>query len=194
MVGVPCLVYVSGLVGAAAAAGQLPPGHPVPHPHRRVGGVAGLDVDPHRRPMAPGLKALRSYSTKHGTEAVPAETIHRCYPLGRWVTARRARGCSPPTRTAPGRRTRTPTTSRHRRHRGQLHPRGVGHEPAQGIPPRRPLPQPRRRLEAIDGWEWNPHDAAWRRMFTHLEQAAHHHGSVAHITQTTVIDGANIGH
>ncbi len=49
-------------------------------------------------------------------------------------------------------------------------------------------------LETIDGWEWNPHDAAWYRMFTHLEQAAHHHGTVAHITQTTVIDGANIGH
>jgi len=49
-------------------------------------------------------------------------------------------------------------------------------------------------LEAIDGWEWNPHDAAWHRMFTHLQQAAHHHGSVAHITQTTVIDGVNIGH
>jgi hypothetical protein len=49
-------------------------------------------------------------------------------------------------------------------------------------------------LEAIDGWEWNPYDAAWWRMFTHLEQAAHHHGSVAHITQTTVIDGVNIGH
>jgi len=49
-------------------------------------------------------------------------------------------------------------------------------------------------LEAIPGWEWNPHDAAWHRMFAHLKQAAHHHGTVAHITQTTVIDGANIGH
>jgi len=49
-------------------------------------------------------------------------------------------------------------------------------------------------LEAIDGWEWKPHDAAWHRMFQHLEQAAHHHGSVAHITQTAVIDGANIGY
>ncbi len=49
-------------------------------------------------------------------------------------------------------------------------------------------------LETITGWEWNPHDAAWHRMFTHLAQAAHHHGSVTHITQTTVIDGMNVGH
>jgi len=49
-------------------------------------------------------------------------------------------------------------------------------------------------LQAIPGWEWNPYDAAWWRMFTHLEQAAHHHGTVAHITQTAVIDGVNIGH
>jgi len=49
-------------------------------------------------------------------------------------------------------------------------------------------------LEAITGWEWNPYDTAWRRMFTHLQQAAHHHGSVAHITQTAVIDGVNVGH
>jgi len=47
-------------------------------------------------------------------------------------------------------------------------------------------------LEEITGWEWNPHDAAWHRMFTHLQRAAHHHGSVAHISQTAVIDGANI--
>jgi len=44
-------------------------------------------------------------------------------------------------------------------------------------------------LEAIDGWEWNPYDAAWHRMFQHLERAAHHHGSVAHITQSAVIEG-----
>ncbi len=49
-------------------------------------------------------------------------------------------------------------------------------------------------LEAIRGWEWNPHNAAWHRMFTHLERAADHHGTVAHITQTAVIDGVNIGH
>jgi len=49
-------------------------------------------------------------------------------------------------------------------------------------------------LEAITGWEWNPYDAAWRRMFQHVEQAVHHHGSVAHITQTAVIDGVNVGH
>jgi len=49
-------------------------------------------------------------------------------------------------------------------------------------------------LQAIPGWEWNPYDAAWWRMFTHLEQAAHHQGSVAHITQTAVIDGVNVGH
>jgi len=40
--------------------------------------------------MAPGLKALRTYVTKHGTAAVPADAIHRRYPLGRWVAARRA--------------------------------------------------------------------------------------------------------
>jgi len=49
-------------------------------------------------------------------------------------------------------------------------------------------------LEAITGWEWNPHDAAWHRMLTHLDQAAHHHETVAHISQTAVIGGANIGH
>jgi len=38
----------------------------------------------------PGLKALRFYIAKHGTAAVPADTIHRRYPLGRWVAARRA--------------------------------------------------------------------------------------------------------
>ena len=46
----------------------------------------------------PGLKALR-YTTTHGTAAVPADTLHRRYPLGRWVTARRAqyqRGTLPP--------------------------------------------------------------------------------------------------
>jgi len=31
-------------------------------------------------------------------------------------------------------------------------------------------------------------------MFTHLERAADHHGSVAHISQTAVIDGVNLGH
>ncbi len=95
-----------------------------------------------------GLKALRTYITKHGTAAVPADTIHRRYPLGRWVAARRAQyqrgtlspeqittlqdlpgwvwtskhpggnrvcGCSPPTPTGPGRRTRAPSTSRQRR-------------------------------------------------------------------------------
>jgi hypothetical protein len=31
-------------------------------------------------------------------------------------------------------------------------------------------------------------------MFQHLENAAHHRGTVAHITQTAVIDGVNIGH
>jgi len=93
----------------------------------------------------PGLNALRSYITKYGTAAVPADTLHRRYPLGRWVTARRAQyqrgtlprtrsppckpypggcgtskhpggtkgcACSPPTPTAPGHRTPTPTTSR----------------------------------------------------------------------------------
>jgi len=37
-----------------------------------------------------GLKALRTYVTKHGTAAVPADATHRRYPLGRWVAARRA--------------------------------------------------------------------------------------------------------
>jgi len=47
----------------------------------------------------PGLNALRSYTTTHGTAAVPADTLHRRYHLGRWVTARRAqyqRGTLPP--------------------------------------------------------------------------------------------------
>ncbi len=37
-----------------------------------------------------GLKALRTYITKHGTAAVPADATARRYPLGRWVAARRA--------------------------------------------------------------------------------------------------------
>jgi len=175
-----------------------------------------------------GLKALRTYVTKHGTAAVPADTIHRRYPLGRWVAARRAqyqRGTLSPEQittlqdlpgwvwdvkasrweqglrllTAYAHRTGAPNPdsfytedledtegnftlgawamSRRKEYRlGVLSPTRVA------------------ALEAITGWEWNPHDAAWHRMFTHLQRAAHHHGTVAHITQTAVIDGANIGH
>jgi len=176
----------------------------------------------------PGLTALRSYSKKHGTAAVPADVIHRRYPLGAWVTARRAqykRGTLPPDQittlqdlpgwvwdvkasrwdqglrllTAYARRTGAPNpdsfyiettedtedtftlgawamSRRKEYRRGVLSPTRIA------------------ALEAIPGWEWNPYDAAWHRMFTHLELAAHHHGSVAHITQTAVIDGVNIGH
>jgi len=49
-------------------------------------------------------------------------------------------------------------------------------------------------LEAITGWEWNRTTPPGTACLPHLDQAAHHHGTVAHITQTTVIDGANIGH
>jgi len=54
---------------------------------------------------APGLTALRSYITTHCTAAVPADTLHRRYPLGRWVTARRAqyqRGTLSPEQIPPG--------------------------------------------------------------------------------------------
>jgi len=174
---------------------------------------------------APGLKALRTYITKHGTAAVPADTLHRRYPLGRWVTARRAqykRGTLTPEQITtlqalPGwvwdvkasrwdQGLRLLTAYAHRT--GVPNPHSFYLEAAEDNFTLGQWAMSRRKeyrlgilsptritaLEAIDGWEWNPYDAAWWRMFTHLEQAAHHHGSVAHITQTTVIDGVNIGH
>jgi len=173
----------------------------------------------------PGLKALRSYITKHGTAAVPADTLHRRYPLGRWVAARRAqyqRGTLPPEQITtlqdlPGwvwdvkasrsdQGLRLLTAYAHRT--GAPNPDSFYIEAAEDNFTLGAWAMSRRKeyrlgvlsptriaaLETIPGWEWNPHDAAWHRMFTHLEQAAHHHGTVAHITQTTVIDGANIGH
>jgi len=175
-----------------------------------------------------GLKALRTYITKHGTAAVPADTIHRRYPLGRWVAARRAqyqRGTLSPQQITtlqdlPGwvwdvkasrweQGLRLLTAYAHRT--GAPNPDSFyveDLEDAEGNFTLGAWAMSRRKeyrlgvlspdrvaaLEAIPGWEWNPHDAAWHRMFTHLEQAAHHHGTVAHITQTAVIDGVNIGH
>ena len=172
----------------------------------------------------PGLKALR-YTTTHGTAAVPADTLHRRYPLGRWVTARRAqyqRGTLSPEQIAtlqdlPGwvwdvkasrwdQGLRLLTAYAHRT--GAPNPDSFYVEAAEGNFTLGAWAMSRRKeyrlgvlsptrvaaLETIRGWEWNPYDAAWHRMFTHLERAAHHHGSVAHITQTADIDGVNIGH
>jgi len=172
-----------------------------------------------------GLKALRSYITKHGTARVPADTIHRRYRLGRWVAARRAqyqRGTLSPEQITtlqdlPGwvwdvkasrwdQGLRLLTAYAHRT--GAPNPDSFYIEAAEGNFTLGAWAMSRRKeyrlgvlspdrvaaLQAIPGWEWNPHDAAWHRMFIHLEQAAHHRGSVAHITQTTVIDGVNVGH
>jgi len=49
-------------------------------------------------------------------------------------------------------------------------------------------------LEAIPGWEWNPHDAAWHRMFDLLQREARHRGSVAPIGQRDIIGGVNVGY
>jgi hypothetical protein len=48
-------------------------------------------------------------------------------------------------------------------------------------------------LEAIEGWEWRPFDAAWSRMFQRLQQEACQHGTIAHLTQRSVVDGAHLG-
>jgi hypothetical protein len=179
-------------------------------------------------PWPPGLTALRTYTTTHGTAAVPADTLHRRYPLGAWVSARRAqyqRGTLPPEQITtlqalPGwvwdvkasrwdQGLRLLTAYAHRA--GAPNPDSFYIETTEDTEGnftlgawamgrrkeyRRGVLSPTRiaALEAIPGWEWNPYDAAWHRMFTHLKQAAHHHGTVAHITQTAVIDGVHIGH
>ncbi len=48
-------------------------------------------------------------------------------------------------------------------------------------------------LEAIQGWEWRPFDAAWSRMYQRLQQEAGQHGTVAHLTQRSVVDGVSVG-
>ncbi len=176
----------------------------------------------------PGLTALRTYITQHGTAAVPADTLHRGYPLGAWVSARRAqyqRGTLPPDQittlqalpgwvwdvktsrwdqglrllTAYANRTGAPNPHSYyletTDNTGGTFTLGVW-AMSRRKEYRRGILSPTRiaALEAIDGWEWNPQDAAWWRMFAHLDQAAHHHGTVAHITQTAVIYGVNIGH
>jgi len=45
-------------------------------------------------------------------------------------------------------------------------------------------------LEAIQGWGWRPFDAAWHRMFQRLEQEVEERGTVAHLTQRSVVDSA----
>ena len=49
------------------------------------------------------------------------------------------------------------------------------------------------RLEAVDGWEWGPRDAAWEDGFAHLEAYAAEHGHArvpnAHVTS----DGYKLG-
>ncbi len=173
---------------------------------------------------AVGLAALGSYVATHGTSRVPLDVVHRCYPLGRWVSARRAqyqRGTLTPERivalqqlpgwvwdvredrwaqglrllTAYARCTGAPNpdffyveededgftlgawvNSRRKEHRrGVLSPDRVA------------------ALEAIKGWEWTPFDAAWHRMYQHLEQEVGQHGTVAHLTQRSVVDGAHLG-
>jgi len=48
-------------------------------------------------------------------------------------------------------------------------------------------------LEAIEGWEWRPFDAAWNRMHARLQQEAGQHGTVSHLTQLSVVDGTHLG-
>jgi len=160
--------------------------------------------------MAPGLKGLRTYITKHGTAAVPADAIHRRYPLGRWVTARRAqyqRGTLSPEQIAtlqdlPGwvwdvkasrweQGLRLLTAYAHRT--GAPNPDSFYVEAAEGNFTLGAWAMSRRKEYRL-GVLSPTRIAAWHRMFTHLEQAADHRGSVAHISQTAVIDGVNIGH
>lgn len=173
---------------------------------------------------AGGLAALGSYVTAFGTAQVPLDVVHRRYPLGRWVAARRTqyhRGTLTPERVAaleqlPGwvwdvredrwaqglrllaayaQRTGAPNpdafyveededgftlgawvNSRRKEHgAGTLYPARVA------------------ALEAIEGWDWKPFDTAWRRMFERLQQEVEAHGTVAHLTQRSVVDGAHLG-
>ncbi len=48
-------------------------------------------------------------------------------------------------------------------------------------------------LEAIEGWEWRPFDAAWNRMLQRLAQEAGQYGDITHLTQRSVVDGAHLG-
>lgn len=172
-----------------------------------------------------GLKSLRAYVGKHGTARVPLDAVHRRYPVGRWVSARRAqykRGTLTPAKIStlqafPGwvwdvkqsrweqglrllvayaQRTGLPNPdsfyvedsaegftlgawamSRRKEYRlGVLSPTRVT------------------ALEAISGWEWNPHDAAWHRMFELIQREAHQRGSVAPIGQRAIIGGVNVGY
>lgn len=49
-------------------------------------------------------------------------------------------------------------------------------------------------LEAIPGWEWAPYDAAWQRHYQLLRQVGVEQGSVAYLSQRTVVHGVPIGH
>ena len=171
-----------------------------------------------------GLVVLWSYVAAHGTARVPLDAMHRRYPLGRWVAARRAqyhRGTLTPEKVGileqlPGwvwdvledrwaqglrllaayaRRTGAPNpdafyiaesedgftlgawvNSRRKEHAaGTLSPARVA------------------ALKAIQGWEWRPFDAAWSRMYQHLQQEAGQHGDITHLTQRSVVDGAHLG-
>jgi len=48
-------------------------------------------------------------------------------------------------------------------------------------------------LEAIEGWEWRPFDAAWNRMYQRLQEEAGQYGDITHLTQRSVVDGAHLG-
>jgi len=211
-----------GWDGGAATTTTAPcrlPGSPPCRPSR--GGCGPLTEDQ----WPQGLKALRAYVGKHGTARVPLGAMHRRYPVGRWVSARRAqykRGTLTPAKIStlqafPGwvwdvkqsrweqglrllvayaQRTGLPNPdsfyvedredgftlgawamSRRKEYRlGVLSPIRVS------------------ALEAIPGWEWNPYDAAWHRMFDVVEREAHQRGSIAPIGQRDVIDGVNVGY
>lgn len=48
-------------------------------------------------------------------------------------------------------------------------------------------------LEAIQGWEWRPFDAAWHRMYQRLAHEADQYGNITHLTQRSLVDGAPVG-